>query len=233
MGRSHGVRLRAGRGADDERDRVVGEMTLTVGVASAELVAAYHATWRDRLVRWDVEETVRILARRLDGTPTEEQVARAGALRRALARRLLDTVSAGTLDVLDMLRADGHPIALISNATSDTAEAWPQSRLAPRFDVAVFSCEVGIAKPYPAIYQVAAERLGVDPAGCVFVGDGADGELAGAAAVGMTVLRTTEHNNTDPRWDGPVFAAFGDLPVVLRELNFECRVGNAVGGARR
>jgi putative hydrolase of the HAD superfamily len=178
-------------GADEERDRVVGQMAVMVGVDPAALISLYHATWRDRLVRWDVEETVRLLARRLGGRPTEEQLARAGALRRALARRVLDTVSVATLDVLDMLRADGHPMALVSNATSDSAEAWPQSRLACRFDVAVFSCEVGVAKPDPAIYRVAAERLGVDPAACVFVGDGADGELAGAAAVGMTVLRTT------------------------------------------
>ncbi|MGC4878193.1 HAD family hydrolase [Micromonospora sp. DT43] len=204
-------------GADDERDRVVGEMALVVGVAPVALVAAYHATWRDRLVRWDVEETVRILAGRLGGTPTDEQVTRAGGHRRALARRVLGTVSTATLDVLDALRGDGHPLALVSNATSETAEAWPDSQLARRFDAAVFSCEVGLAKPDPAIYRIAAERLGVAPAECVFVGDGADGELAGAAAVGMTVLRTTEHNDTDPGWGGRAIATLGDLPGLLRE----------------
>ncbi|MEW2427855.1 HAD-IA family hydrolase [Micromonospora sp. NPDC047644] len=204
-------------GADDERDRVVGEMALVVGVAPAALVAAYHATWRDRLVRWDVEDTVRILAGRLGGTPTDEKVERAAEHRRALARRVLGAVSTATLDVLDVLRDGGHPLALISNATSETAEAWPQSQLARRFDVAVFSCEVGLAKPNPAIYRIAAERLGVAPAECVFVGDGADGELAGAAAVGMTVLRTTEHNDTDPSWGGRAFASLGDLPTLLRE----------------
>ncbi|MET7375106.1 HAD family hydrolase [Micromonospora arida] len=205
------------QGADEERDRIVGEMAVMVGVAPAELVAAYHATWRDRLVRWDVEETIRILAGRLGGTPTNEQVTRAGEHRRALARRVLDNVSTATLDVLDALRGDGHPLALISNATSDTAEAWPQSPLAQRFDVAVLSCDVGLAKPDPAIYHLAAERLGVGPAECVFVGDGADGELAGAAAVGMTVFRTTEHNDTDPSWGGPVFPTLGDLPAMFRE----------------
>lgn len=204
-------------GADDERDRVVGEMALVVGVAPAALIAAYHATWRDRLVRWDVEETVRILAGRVGGTPTDEQVTRAGGHRRALARRVLGTVSTATLDVLDALRGDGHPLALVSNATSETAEAWPDSPLARRFDVAVFSCEVGLAKPDPAIYRTAVERLGVAPAECVFVGDGADGELAGAAAVGMTVLRTTEHNDTDPGWGGRAIASLGDLPGLLRE----------------
>ncbi|MGC4808474.1 HAD family hydrolase [Micromonospora sp. DT233] len=204
-------------GADEERDRVVGEMAVIVGVAPAELVAAYHASWRERLIRWDVEETIRILAGRLGGTPTNEEVTKAGEQRRALACRVLDRVSTGTLDVLDALRGDGHPLALISNATSDTAELWPQSRLARRFDVAIFSCEVGLAKPDPAIYHLAAERLGVEPAECVFVGDGADGELAGAAAVGMTVFRTTEHNDTDPGWVGPAFATLGDLPAILRE----------------
>lgn len=203
------------RGGDPERDRVVGEMGVMVGVPPADLVAAYHATWRERIIRWDVAETVRILAGRLGGTPSEEQVAQAAAHRRALAVRLLNSVRPETLAVLDALRADGHPIGLVSNATAETAEAWGSTALARRFDVAVFSCDVGLAKPDPAIYRLAAERLGVDPADCVFVGDGADGELAGAAAVGMTVLRTVEHNDTDPAWQGHAMAALGELPALL------------------
>jgi len=218
-------------GADDERVRVLGEMALVVGVAPADLIAAYHATWRDRLVQWGAEMTVRVLAQRLGASPTEEQVRRAAALRRAMSRRVLDAVSPGTLAVLDALRADGHPMALISNATSDTAEAWPMSRLASRFEVAVFSCEVGMAKPDPRIYRLAAERLGVAPTDCVFVGDGADGELDGAAAVGMTVFRTMEHNDTAPNWEGPVLSALADLPVLLRERGIAHRVQNEVGGA--
>ena len=204
-------------GGDPERDRVIGEMALIVGVEPAALVAAYHASWRDRMTGWDTAETVRNLARRLGGAPTDEQVARAAAHRRRLAERLLGRVSNPTLAVLDALRADGHPIGLISNATAETAEAWRSSALSRRVDAAVFSCEVGLAKPDPAIYRTVAERLGVDPAECVFVGDGADGELAGAAAVGMTVLRTMEHNDSDPAWDGRALATLGDLPALLHE----------------
>ncbi|MEU2611879.1 HAD family hydrolase [Micromonospora sp. NPDC007271] len=202
-------------GANSERDRVVGEMALMVGVEPAALVAAYHETWRDRMLRWDVAETVRVLAGQLGGAPTEEQVARAAAHRRELAARLLDSVAPETLAVLDALRADGHPLGLVSNATAEAAEAWRSSALARRFDVAVFSCEVGVAKPDPAIYRAAAERLGVRPTDCVFVGDGADGELAGAAAVGMTVIRTTEHNDTAPDWDGRELATLDELPALL------------------
>lgn len=204
-------------GGDPERDRVVGEMALMVGVEPAALVEAYHATWRDRMTGWDAAETVRVLARRLGGAPTEEQVARAAAHRRNLAGRLLAGVPSSSVAVLDALRADGHRIGLVSNATAETAEAWPATDLARRFDVAVFSCDVGLAKPDPAIYRLAAERLGVDPADCVFVGDGADGELAGAAAVGMTVVRTTEHHDGDPTWAGRALTALRELPALLHE----------------
>ncbi|WP_432824584.1 HAD family hydrolase [Dactylosporangium sp. CA-092794] len=203
-------------GADDERDRVVAEMALIVGVAPAALVTAYHDSWPDRLVRWNAEETVRILAGRLGATPGVRQVTRAADHRRALARRLLATASAATLAVLDRLRAAGHPLALVSNATSDTAEAWPGTPLAARFDAAVFSCEAGLAKPDPAIYRAAAGRLGTDPADCVYVGDGADDELPGAAAAGMTTVRTTEFTDNAPNWPGPAVAALAALPALLR-----------------
>lgn len=203
------------QGADAERDRVVAEMGAMLGVDPPALVAAYHATWRQRLVRWDVEETARLLAERLGGTPTDDQVARAGAHRRALARRVLASVAPATLATLDALGAAGHRLGLVSNATSETAEAWPDSALSRRFDVVVFSCELGVAKPDPAIYLAATDRLGAAPADCVFVGDGADGELAGAAAVGMTVVRTTEHNDTAPSWDGPMVASLAELPRLI------------------
>lgn len=209
--------------ADDERGQVIAEMALMVDVAPAALIAAYHDSWRDRLVRWDVEETVRILARSLGANPTERQVARAAEHRRAMARRVLGAVSAVTRDVLDTLRADGHRLALISNATSDSSQAWPHSPLAERFEVAIFSCDVGLAKPDPAIYRAAADRLGADPAECVFVGDGADDELAGAAAAGMTALRTTEFRDSDPDWDGPAIATIADLPTLLRERHRQDR----------
>ncbi|MEV6926220.1 HAD family hydrolase [Dactylosporangium sp. NPDC051485] len=198
-------------GADEARERVVEEMAVMVGVAPRAFVAAYRDSWPERLVRWDVEETVRILAGRLGTTPSDEQVARAAEHRRALARRVVGAVSPGTLEALDALRADGYRLGLVSNATSDSAQAWRDGPLAARFDAAVFSCEAGLAKPDPAIYLAAAERLGTEPAGCVFVGDGADGELAGAAAVGMTVIRTREHRDTDPGWPGPVLDKLAEL----------------------
>jgi hypothetical protein len=37
----------------------------------------------------------------------------------------------------------------------------------------------------------------------------------------MTVFRTTEHSDTDPRWDGPTLASLPDLPALLRDPHSE------------
>ena len=206
-------------GADDERDRVLGEMSALLGVTPAALVAEYRRSWADRLVRWTVEETIQIIAGRLGIEPTPDQVAGAAKLRRGLPGRLFDLVSDETLAVLDGLRADGHRLALCSNATSESAEAWPHGPLARRFDAVVFSSAVGVAKPDPAIYHLTAGRLGAEPAQCVFVGDGADNELAGAAGVGMTVVRTVEYQDKLPDWSGPVIGRLADLPRAMAGLS--------------
>lgn len=206
-------------GADEERDRALREMAALLGVAPADLLRVYRESWHERLVGWGVAETVRIMARRLGVDATAEQVAQAAELRRSLPRRLFDLASEETLAVLDGLRADGHPLGVLSNATAESAEAWPSGPLASRFDAVIFSSVVGMAKPDPAVYRLAAAELGAVPEECVFVGDGADGELPGAAAAGMTVFRTVEFRDTLPGWSGPVIDTLADLPGVLRELS--------------
>jgi putative hydrolase of the HAD superfamily len=51
----------------------------------------------------------------------------------------------------------------------------------------VISAEVGLHKPQPEIYLLAAERLGIAPEDCVFVDDLRE-NCAGAEVVGMTAV---------------------------------------------
>jgi putative hydrolase of the HAD superfamily len=53
------------------------------------------------------------------------------------------------------------------------------------FDAIVVSGDVGLHKPEPEIYLLAAERAGAEPGTCVFVDDLRE-NIAGAEAVGMT-----------------------------------------------
>lgn len=204
-------------GTAGDWERTVAEAAEIVGVDPAALLAAYHDTFRLRQTEWDTEDAIRILARRAGGSPSPAQVTQAAAMRRAHGRLVFASVHPSTLDVLDTLRGTGYRLALVSNATGDTAEAWPGSALADRFDVAVFSCQAGIAKPDPGIYLAATTALGAQPEDCYYVGDGADSELAGAAALGMTVIRTTQHNDSDPTWPGLSITTITELPTLLRE----------------
>ncbi|MEX2221233.1 MAG: HAD family phosphatase [Candidatus Rokuibacteriota bacterium] len=55
------------------------------------------------------------------------------------------------------------------------------------FDDIVVSAEVGMAKPRPEIFRLAAERLGLPPGTCVFVDDW-DKNVDAARAVGMPAV---------------------------------------------
>jgi putative hydrolase of the HAD superfamily len=56
--------------------------------------------------------------------------------------------------------------------------------LAKWFDVVVVSCEVGVAKPDPVIFELCLSRLGVAPRHALFVDDRID-NIEGAAALGI------------------------------------------------
>jgi epoxide hydrolase-like predicted phosphatase len=86
-------------------------------------------------------------------------------------------------------RARGIRTALLSNSWGLD---YDRTGWAELFDAVVISGEVGLRKPEPAIYRLAAERLGVAPEGCVFVDDLAP-NVRGAAAVGMVGVHYVDH----------------------------------------
>jgi putative hydrolase of the HAD superfamily len=79
----------------------------------------------------------------------------------------------------------GVPTALLSNSWGNT---YPIEAFAGIFDHVLISGEVGMRKPDPEIYALAARRMGVEPELCVFLDDLAV-NVAGAVAAGMTGLR--------------------------------------------
>jgi putative hydrolase of the HAD superfamily len=119
--------------------------------------------------------------------PSELDLERALAPRAAMYERWFHPRE-GALETLAALRVRGLPLGLISMCAPDTPAMWRASELGGTVHVEVFSSEVGLRKPDPAIYLYACERLGVEPSACLFCGDGAYGELTGAEAVGMTAV---------------------------------------------
>jgi putative hydrolase of the HAD superfamily len=132
-----------------------------------------------------VEDNVRHICGSLGVDAPDDAVAVALDLRLELYRTWFHP-RRGALETLMELKTRGYPIALVSMCAPDAPAMWRSSALAPFVDAEVFSSEVGLRKPNAAIYRCAADGLGVEPATCVYCGDGSYGELSGAEAVGMT-----------------------------------------------
>lgn len=81
------------------------------------------------------------------------------------------------------------PLALITNGASDTQrDALRVLGIEHRFSAVVISGEVGIAKPDPAIFAIAIDRLGVAPESVWHVGDSLAADVVGAKAAGLTAI---------------------------------------------
>jgi epoxide hydrolase-like predicted phosphatase len=98
-----------------------------------------------------------------------------------------DRIDTALVDYLRLLRPRLRT-GLLSNNFPDlralVCETW---RFGDAFDELVISAEVGLLKPAPRIYRLAAQRLGVEPAAAVFVDDSLR-NIAGAQAVGMPAV---------------------------------------------
>ena len=93
--------------------------------------------------------------------------------------------------LLKELKARGIKIGLITNTFSDERDMIRSCELFPYFDVALISYEQGICKPAPEMYNRMIEQLGVEPAECLYVGDGGSRELYGAREAGMHPVQCT------------------------------------------
>lgn len=96
------------------------------------------------------------------------------------------------LDVVRSARAAGVRTGLLSNSWGLD---YPRDGWDALFDTVVISGEVGLRKPDPAIYALAAERLGMPPEEIVFVDDLA-ANVRGAVEAGMVGVRHTDAGTT-------------------------------------
>jgi len=189
---------------------VGGVMTRSVGAvfvrqaaaAGLEPSAAKSAMWATFASEGDSDEPAHRLER---GEITLEQFfALLGPLE-PTARVLMDPASEyfvpssfeahpGMHEFAADARAMGLKTALISNVVAEWEPCWdavvPPLEL---FDTVVYSCQVGLRKPNPAIYRMAMERLGVQPYETLFLDD-FPAMVDAARSLGMVVVHVQDHD---------------------------------------
>ena len=144
-------------------------------------------------------EAARMLVRFEKGQMTEEEfeVALAGRLGVA-PERLIDRLFAKmqpeplVIEAVAAAKRQGVRCGLLSNSWG---HRYDRTRWQELFDATVISGEIGMRKPDPEIYALAAERLGVAASETVFVDD-IPHNLAPAEAIGMATIHHTDPETT-------------------------------------
>jgi putative hydrolase of the HAD superfamily len=85
---------------------------------------------------------------------------------------------------LDALR--GRKLGVITNGVPDQQnKKLERVGIRDRFAQVICSTEVGVAKPDPEIFRLAAKRFGVEPKECIYVGDRLETDALAATKAGM------------------------------------------------
>ncbi len=94
----------------------------------------------------------------------------------------------GARRVLDELRARGYRLAVVSNFDSRLPRLLEELGVARYFHEVTVSSLVRAAKPDPAIFAHALQRVGVEAGGALHVGDNPAEDVAGALAAGLRAV---------------------------------------------
>jgi putative hydrolase of the HAD superfamily len=77
---------------------------------------------------------------------------------------------------------------VVSNWDVSLHDVLERTRLRALVDAVVISAELGAAKPDPAIFRAALERLGATAGEAMHVGDSVEHDVAGAHAAGLEAV---------------------------------------------
>lgn len=181
--------------------------------------------WRERFdgTSGSIEADLRGVCEAMGGEADETGIRRAVEIRVEFSRRTLRP-RVDAVATLRRLRRMGLRTALLSNCSADVADLWPSSSYAGLIDEPLFSCVEGLVKPDSVFYQRACERLGVGPAACIYVGDGGNHELTGAARVGMRAVmirtpatRAASYDSERSSWRGEAIDTLSEIPELIVE----------------
>lgn len=166
------------------------DLSRLAAAAGASVAAVMDGYWHWRraydLAELDAPEYWRRVGSGVGRSYTGAETAELSRLDSSMWLRL----QAGTVALVQDLAGAGLPLALLSNAPGDVAEAVSGLPIAAHFGHLIFSCELKTGKPDPACYSAALARLGARPEDVVFIDDRPE-NVAAAAALGIRSLQFT------------------------------------------
>lgn len=149
---------------------------------------------------WALFERAEIDAARFDALFAAEAEALGHALDGASVLSVLSgSIRPAMVGALDLLAAEGYRLACITNnvpaghgagmaRSGDAKDAYEQ--VFARFEHVIESSKAGVRKPDPRIYLMMCEKLGLEPARCIYLDD-LGINCKPAAQLGMHAIKVT------------------------------------------
>jgi 2-haloacid dehalogenase len=123
----------------------------------------------------------------------------------------------GALETVSQL-AEEYPLALVTNGIAAVQnKRFAASPITPYFQSIVISEEAGVAKPDPRIFTPALEKIGVDAAEVLYVGDSVTSDMAAARNAGMDFCWLNPGAAAVPAGYAPahIIRTIQEIPVLL------------------
>jgi putative hydrolase of the HAD superfamily len=158
------------------------------GVDAEALTRAWAGTLQARSIGAfpSLEAEIDAILRECGSDPSPELLRELATLENEIWRgavRLFDD----TRPFVRRQRELGRRVAIVSNCSRQTRAAVVEHGLEREVDAVVLSCELGVAKPDPGIFEAALAAIDVAPERAVFVDDVPE-YLDGARALGIRTL---------------------------------------------
>ncbi|MDG1461244.1 MAG: HAD family hydrolase [Luminiphilus sp.] len=144
--------------------------------------------------------------------PSEAQWAAKEAFEAFIARRHDVALYPESEPLLEEL-SKNYTLGALTNGNADVTKT-PLGRF---FDFALQAEEVGAAKPEPALFNHALQRVGGNASALIHIGDSHDHDVIGAYRAGIrSVWFTQQSDNSD--YADHIIACLTELPALLKRL---------------
>lgn len=125
-------------------------------------------------------------------------------------------VYADVIPILKQLKGDGYSIGIISNWGCSLFSILSHHHLTPLVDCLVISAIAHCAKPSPAIFEIALERMHTSASSALYIGDNYLHDVIGARAAGIFPILLDRSALISDVMDCPVIHSLSDLLKLLK-----------------
>ncbi len=197
-----------------------------VDIAFDVVDSAFKKVWHDQHVTWTVSERLSVLLEGLGRSLPEEEFNEIVKSYEDMEIQYMPDPVPGAVEALKELSSQ-YKLSIVSDAIFTPGRnlriLLKEAGMFPYFDYFVFSDEIGVSKPHPAVFEAVAQHFNVEFENIVHIGDRPHNDILGPQSVGArgVLLTAVKERPLDGTCPDAICKAYKDLPQIIRELDTE------------